>query len=121
MRGLRIPETRRARELRADAPSAEAKLWQCIRGRKLNGFKFVRQERVGPYYADFACRSEMLAVEIDGATHSTQAELSRDARRSAFIEDQGYRIIRITNAGVFDNLTGVLETILASLERRTAL
>ena len=77
MRGLRIPETRRARTLRADAPSAEALLWSRVRARRLGGFKFVRQEPLGPYFADFCCREEKLVVEVDGATHSTEAELAR--------------------------------------------
>ena len=52
MRGLRISETSRARELRRNAGAAERKLWRMLRGRLLDGRKFVRQERIGPYYAD---------------------------------------------------------------------
>ena len=121
MRGLRIPEIRRARALRADQPSAEAKLWSRLRGRRLGGFKFLRQAPIGPYFADFCCRELKLVVEVDGATHSTDAELARDARRNAFLHAQGYRVVRVLNAEVYENLDGVLETILAALERRETL
>jgi very-short-patch-repair endonuclease len=118
MRGLRIVETRRSRALRADQTSAEAKLWARLRNRGLNGHKFSRQVAIGPYFADLCCRERKLIVEIDGATHSTDAELAADARRTAFLEAQGYRVLRVYNAEVFGNIDGILETILARLESR---
>src|SRR5579863_3716749 len=118
MRGLRIHEVDRARELRRERTSAEAKLWASLRSRGLKGFKFVRQAPLGPYFGDFVCRDEKLVVEIDGATHGTAEEVKRDAKRSAYLAEQGYRIVRFTNAEVFEALQGVLETILAALERR---
>ena len=99
-------------------PSAEAKLWSRLRARRLNGFKFVRQEPVGPYFADFCCLEEMLIVEVDGATHSTDAEIAHDARRETLLRTHGYRILRVLNPDVHENLDSVLETILAALETR---
>jgi very-short-patch-repair endonuclease len=115
MRGRRGSETRKARVLRKNQTAAEALLWRRLRGRNLGGFKFVRQEPVGPYFADFACREERLIVEVDGATHSTEAELKRDLGRAGFLKAQGYRIVRVTNDDVYRNLEGVLETIVAEL------
>src|SRR5580704_7501275 len=111
MRGFRLVEARRARSLRKDAPSAEKKLWARLRNRQLGGHKSVRQEPIGPYFADFACREQRLIVEIDGATHSTDEELARDAVRTAFSNRSGYRVIRFVHAEVFHNLDGVCETI----------
>ena len=83
MRGLRNVETRRARALRRDAPSAERIVWRHLRNRQLGGWKFVRQDPIGPYFADFVCREKMLVVEIDGATHSTEvSRATRDGRNS---------------------------------------
>ena len=113
MRGSRIPETRRARVLRQSQTQAEAVVWRALRGRGLGGVKFVRQEPIGPYFADFVCRDEKLVVEIDGATHSTEAELRNDARRTEFLCAHGYRVVRFTNEDVYRNLDGVLETIYA--------
>ena len=115
MRGLRIIETRRARALRRDAPSAERIVWRHLRNRRLGGWKFVRQEPIGPYFADFVCREKMLVVEIDGATHSTDVEIASDARRTAFLEAQGFRVMRFINAQIYENADGALEEILRVL------
>ena len=87
----------------------------------MNGYKFVRQESIGPYFADFVCREKKLLVEVDGATHGTDDEIARDARRTAFLVGDGYRVIRVQNIDVFENLEGVLETILCALEQRSTL
>jgi very-short-patch-repair endonuclease len=118
MRGIRIPETKRARALRREATGAERKLWLTLRGRLLGDHKFVRQERIGPYYADFACREAKLVVEIDGATHSTPEEVAKDQGRTAFMERQGYRVIRFTNDEVYKQIDRVCDAILAALAER---
>jgi very-short-patch-repair endonuclease len=115
MRGSRFFECDRARDLREKTPPAEKKLWSRLRDRRLGGQKFVRQQIIGPYFADFACREKRLIVEIDGATHSTGDEIAADLRREAILREQGYRIIRVTNDDVFNNLDGVCETILLAL------
>jgi very-short-patch-repair endonuclease len=111
MRGLRILETRRARELRRDAPAAERVVWRHLRNRQLGGWKFTRQEPIGPYFVDFVCREKRLVVEVDGATHSTAEELASDSRRTAFLEREGYRGIRFTNQQAFENVEAALEEI----------
>ncbi len=102
----------RARELRKGDTAAERRLWERLRGRRLNGLKFVRQLPVGPYFADFVCRDAKLIVEVDGVTHSSDEELRYDAARTEFLEGQGYRVMRVWNVEVLGNLDGVLETIL---------
>jgi very-short-patch-repair endonuclease len=115
MRGPDKPTTNRARSLRRNKTSAEAMLWQALRNRALSEHKFARQEPVGPYFADFCCRERKLIIELDGATHSTDAELARDANRTRFFESQNYRVIRFTNADVYDDIKSVTNTILAAL------
>jgi very-short-patch-repair endonuclease len=90
MRGLHLHETRRSRELRQEQSEAERQLWRRLRGRLLGGFKFVRQEPIGPYFADFVCREEQLILEVDGATHSTDEERRRDAKREEFLRERGH-------------------------------
>jgi very-short-patch-repair endonuclease len=92
-----------------------------VRARGLNGYKFVRQEPIGPYFADFVCRDEKLVVEVDGATHGTDDEIDHDVRRTRFLIENGYRVVRVQNIDVFENLDSVLETILCALERRSTL
>jgi very-short-patch-repair endonuclease len=70
----------RAREMRMESAPAEHKLWQCIRIRQLNGFKFRRQHNLGPFIADFYCHEAQLVVELDGDSHAARAEY--DASRT---------------------------------------
>ena len=120
MRGLRLLETRRARELRKLSPAAERILWARLKNRGLHGAKFVRSEPIGPYIADFACRSAKLVVEIDGATHSTDEEVAHDSRRTAFLAAGGYCVVRFANAQVFENVEAVVDEIAHALVERAS-
>jgi very-short-patch-repair endonuclease len=113
MRGPDPERTKSSRKLRRDQTSAEQRLWSAIRNRQLGQLKFVRQMAVGPYFADFACRQKRLVIELDGATHSTDEELARDARRAAFLLSAGYTIVRFRNTDVYEALDMVCEAILA--------
>ena len=104
-----------ARQLRQADNDAEALLWVELKAKRLGGFKFVRHFPVGPYFADFLCRSERLVVELDGSQH---AESVHDARRDAFMATDGYSIMRFWNTDVFKERDSVCETILAALEGR---
>ena len=113
MRGPNRKKIHFARRLRSTPTDAEMKVWFAVRDRRLAGFKFVRQEPIGPYIADFACREAKLIVEIDGGQHN---ENERDRRRDAFLSSEGYRVLRFWNNDVLTNMDGVLQTILSSLE-----
>jgi very-short-patch-repair endonuclease len=117
MRSSQPWRTSRSRALRSQLVAAETRLWQKLRNRQLGGFKFVRQAAIGKYFADFACRECKLIVEVDGATHGSDAEIAADARRTAALEQLGYRIYRVTNDDVAHNIEGVLESILHELDR----
>lgn len=84
----------------------------------MNGFKFIRQCPIGPYFVDFACREKGFVVEIDGATHGEDHEIRADAWRTAALERMGYRVHRVTNTDISDNIEGVLDHIVAILEGR---
>lgn len=105
--------TQRARKLRLEETEPEYRLWSDLRARRLNGFKFVRQIPLGPYIVDFLCREQMLVVELDGGQH---CESEYDARRTAWLNAQGYSVIRFWNDEVLRERRAVLETILAALE-----
>ena len=110
--------TRTARALRRAEAPAEATVWRELRDRKLGGYKFRRQQPVGAFVADFCCQAARLIVEIDGESHVGQEV--KDANRTAFLEGQGYTVIRFWNTDVSDNLDGVLETILGACTTRTS-
>ena len=112
MRGAKIVKTQRARRLRRDSTDAERKLWFRLRSRSVLGFKFVRQEPIGPYVVDFICRERHLIVELDGGQH---ADSKRDLVRDRWLADQNYRVLRFWNNDVMANVDGVLETIALAL------
>ena len=104
----------RARKLRAGQTEAEDKLWSRVRAKRLQGFKFRRQEPFsGHYIADFVCPRGKLIVELDGSQHAD--DIAYDLRRTRFFESQGYRVIRFWNNDVFLNLDSVLDAIHAAL------
>ena len=107
--------TARARRLRVEETEPEYRLWSDLRSRRLNGYKFVRQVPVGRYIADFAFRKERLIVEIDGSQH---ADSVADTRRTTWLNEQGYSVLRFWNEEVLKERRAVLETILAVLEGR---
>lgn len=104
-----------ARRLRRDATSAEKLLWRALRGKQLEGFRFRRQVPLAGYVADFACHEARLVVEIDGATHSTDAELAHDARRQSALEAAGYVVLRVYNTDVYEQIDSVVDAILLKL------
>ena len=101
-----------ARKLRRQSTDAETLLWSHLRSRQLEEAKFVRQLPIGADIADFACRSLMLVIELDGGQH---ADSPADAERTRLIEAFGYRVIRFWNNEVMANTDGVLETIAREL------
>ena len=103
--------------LRNEAPEAERVLWSKLKQSQLLGFKFRKQQGIARYVVDFYCPQCKLAIEIDGATHSTPQEKRRDMVRQEFIEREGVHFLRFTNADVYENLEWVLETIADDLER----
>jgi very-short-patch-repair endonuclease len=105
--------TNRAQQLRNNATEAERRLWRHLSRRQLGGFKFSRQMPVGPFVCDFLCRERKLIVEVDGGQHS---ESMRDVSRTAYLEAQGYQVIRFWNNDVLGNVEGVLQIISASLK-----
>jgi very-short-patch-repair endonuclease len=106
----------RARTMRKDAVPAERKLWFFLRNRRLSGYKFRRQEAIGPFIADFYCAEARLVVELDGDTHAEKA--AYDARRTRWLETNGYEVVRFVNHYVHRELEAVLLTILRHCDER---
>jgi very-short-patch-repair endonuclease len=100
----------RARTLRRKLTNAELLIWWQLR-KDIRGVRFRRQHPVGPYIADFACVPARLIVEIDGGTHSTDAEFIYDGRRDKFLRAQGWHVLRLRNEDVYESLDDAVERI----------
>ena len=105
-----------ARTNRQQPTPAENLIWQkVLRNRQFFGHKFLRQKPIGPYVVDFYCAELNLVIEIDGDSHAEQQDY--DAKRTAFLEGQGLRVLRYTNRDILNNLPGVYEHLQQQLEQ----
>ena len=92
---------------------AERMLRQALREKQLNGHRFRRQHPIGKYIADFACIERKVVVELDGGQH--QDHVAYDERRTAFLQENGWRVLRFWNNDALNNLEGILFTIAENL------
>jgi very-short-patch-repair endonuclease len=94
-----------AKVLRTNMTDAERRLWYHLRAHRFSGYKFKRQIPIGRYIVDFVCLAERLVIEVDGGQH---ADNQLDLRRTQWLEDQGFRVLRFWNNEVLNNTDGVL-------------
>jgi very-short-patch-repair endonuclease len=91
----------RARHLRRNMTDTERFVWERVRYRQIGRCKFRRQHPLGPFVVDFACLERKLVLELDGGQHAERAE--EDARRTAWLEERGYRVFRLWNFEAFQD------------------
>jgi len=108
MRGPDRKSTRIARRLRVNQTDAETVLWNRLRNRQIEGYKFVRQQPINGHICNFVCRERSLVVEVDGGQHN---ESTDDVVRDRWLADEGYRVLRFWNNDVLGNIEGVLSQI----------
>lgn len=104
----------RAGELRRNLTPAEQRLWAVLRNQQINGVRFRRQHAIGNFIVDFCAPHQKLIIELDGSQHFEQEQY--DAERTAFLESQGYRVLRFWNMDVMKDLRGVITAIQNALQ-----
>jgi len=105
-----------AKALRRGQTEAEKRLWWHLRHRlPVEGSHFRRQVPIGPYVADFCCLSVRLILEVDGEHHAFKAGADYDRRRDAYLQNEGFRVLRFSNRMVQREIDVVLDTIHAAL------
>ena len=105
--------TAAARKLRKNSTKAENLLWQKLRNRQLEGFKFRRQQPVGSYILDFVNFKKGIVIEVDGGQHTILKD--KDKKRDAWLNAEGFEVMRFWNNEVFENLDGILQVIRTKL------
>jgi very-short-patch-repair endonuclease len=105
-----------ARRLRRDLTPGEKTLWAILRNRQFSGAKFRRQHSIGPYIVDFYCPEHNLIIEVDGDSHANKVR--RDQDRSAWLVEQGHRIIRFTEIEIHRHREDVLKSIWEELQEK---
>ncbi len=102
----------RARQLRRRQTEAEARLWEVLRGGRLEDWKWRRQAPVGPFIVDFLCLEAAVVVELDGGVHAERA--AYDARRDDYLRRHGLQVLRFSNAELSNDPERVRWTILSA-------
>ena len=87
---------------------AENALWNSLRGKQLEGYKFRRQHIISKYIADFVCISKHLIIEVDGSIHQLPENIESDKERTVQLNRLGFEVIRFTNDQIFTDLENVL-------------
>ena len=90
---------------------AEWHVWSRLRDKQLDGYKFRRQVPIGPYFVDFVCLSRRLVVEIDGAGHDSKEADVKDARKTAYLESQGFEVARFGVQELDETFEDVIQSI----------
>ena len=112
----RVDRDEYAKQLRQRLTESESILWFHLRGRRCCGEKFRRQHPIGPFIVDFYCAARQLVIECDGCDHRTKEGKEYDARRDAWLESQGIRVLRFTNTQIENDVFAVLKEIEAFVD-----
>ena len=108
---------RNAKSNRRYPTTAEAMLWENVRGKAL-GVRFRRQHQIGSYIADFVCLKYNLVVEVDGGYHYFGNQIISDEIRTKYLESQGFTVIRFDNNEVLQDIEGVIAKIKRKMEEQ---
>jgi len=100
----------------------EVLLWTRLRLLRGEGPTFRRQHPIGPYIADFYCAAAKLVVEVDGAHHSEDGQIERDAARTAYLARLGFHVVRVPAGDVLGNVDdaaqGIVQAAVYWIEHR---
>ena len=98
-----------SKALRKKPTDAEKLLWQRLRLRQMEGFKFRRQQPIDKYIVDFACFENRVIIEADGGQHAINKE--QDVERDDYLRLHGFKVLRFWNNDILQNMEGVLKRI----------
>ncbi|WP_183448687.1 endonuclease domain-containing protein [Microvirga lupini] len=111
-----LRQRNRALALRRNLTEPERRLWWHLRHRlPLERGHFRRQVPIGPYVVDFCCLAAKLIIEVDGNQHGYEANAAHDERRTSYLSNHSFRVIRFSNREVMTTIENVLNSILAAL------
>ncbi len=101
--------------MRSNMTKEEFKLWNILRAGRFYGYKFKRQVLIGDYIVDFVCPKEKLIIELDGGQHNESENIIYDSKRTEYLKQNGYEVIRFWNNDVMNNIDTVCEVIKKTL------
>ena len=93
-------------------------LWELVKTKKLEGYKFRRQHIMGNYIADMVCLKKRLIIEIDGLIHQHPENKETDVIRTQWLNEQGFKVLRVTNEQVINKTDETIELISSTLKNQ---
>ena len=105
-----------ARQLRNNSTRSEINLWTYLKGKQLIGYDFHRQKPIDNYIVDFFSNKLMLAIELDGYTHSFDKVIEKDEIKEQRLKELGITVMRFCDEDVMKNMDGVLQVIRCFIE-----
>ena len=105
----------RSRHMRSNMTKAEQILWERIRKKQIHGFQFYRQKPLGHFIVDFYCPAGQLIIEVDGSQHQHPEGVAFDAKRDAYMNGLGLKVLRFSNLEIIIRIENVVETIKSAL------
>jgi very-short-patch-repair endonuclease len=109
-----------AQTMRQAPTDAERLLWACLRNKRFAPLRFRRQQPIGPYVVDFYCSAVKCIIELDGSQHGERDTISYDAARTKWLEERGYRVLRMWNGDLLCDLDAALEYIWREVMRSSS-
>jgi 5-methyltetrahydrofolate--homocysteine methyltransferase len=103
---------------RSNPTQAEEVLWNLVKTKQLEGYKFRRQHIIGYYIADLVCLDRRLIVEIDGLVHQLPENIESDQIRTQWLIKQGFKVLRVTNEQVINETEKTLQLIASTLNNQ---
>jgi len=116
---MKIPDIIKeaSKNLRNSMTKSEVILWQYIKSWKL-WVKFLRQKPIYVFsennwldrflIPDFYCYEKKLIIEIDGSIHYLKEVLNLDIEKEKILNNLWYKVIRITNNEINNNIKNAL-------------
>ena len=105
-----------SQKMRNQPTPAEKAMWEMIRDKRFDAFKFRQQHIIGQYIADFVCLKQDLIIEIDGSIHQLPENQQSDLERTQWLNDQGFHVLRFPNEAVLLHIDQTLATLSEYME-----
>ena len=100
---------------RSQPTEAESMLWEALRTKRFQNYKFRRQHIIDRFIADFVCLNKALVIEVDGLIHQLPENKVNDEERTKVLERLGFKVLRVTNDDVMFRIDDVLDQISSAI------
>lgn len=104
-----------AADLRTHSTRSEIYLWEELKGKRLEGYRFIRQKPIGEYIVDFYCKEVGLVIELDGLSHQSVETMDKDQKKEDYLKQMGLKVLRFEDEEVINDRENVLRVIRDSL------